>query len=158
MKTINQNQFASNDQADRLRSDRRLSRRFGLKAASRQGAAAVELALCLPVLLLLFFGALECCNMAFLNQTLSVASYEGARHAIQYNATNQSTMQHSEVILTSRSVNGATVSFSPPDVSAVPAGTWITVTVSARCDENSGTPLKFFNGRTITTTSTMVKE
>jgi Flp pilus assembly protein TadG len=129
-----------------------------LKTAQRRGAAAVELALCLPVLLLLFFGALECCNMAFLNQTLSVAGYEGVRHAIQFNATNQTAMQHSEVVLTARNVNGATVSFDPPDVSAVAAGTWITVTVSAPCDQNSGTPLRFFNGRTITTTSTMVKE
>lgn len=127
-------------------------------ASRRRGVAAVELALCLPVLLLLFFGALECCNMAFLNQTLSVASYEGARHAIQYNSTNQSAQEHTQVILTARNVNGATISFDPPDVSTVPAGTWITVSVSAQCNENSGTPLKFFNGRTITTTSTMVKE
>lgn len=124
----------------------------------RRGAAAAELALCLPVLLLLFFGSIECCNMAFLNQTLSVASYEGVRHAIQYNSTNDKALEHSNQILTSRNVNGAEVTFDPPDVSAVPTGTWITVSVSARCDENSGTPLKFFNGRTITATSTMVKE
>ena len=68
-------------------------RLHGFKRRQRQhGLAMVEFTLVLPVLLLLFFGALECCNMAFLNQTLSVASYEGARHAIQYNSTNESSL------------------------------------------------------------------
>lgn len=128
------------------------------RKAKRSGAAAAELALCLPVLLLLFFGSLECCNMAFLNQTLSVASYEGVRHAIQYNSTNDTSIARSNEILSSRSVNDATISFDPPDVSVVPAGTWITVTVSAPCEQNSGTPLRFFMGRSITSASTMVKE
>ncbi len=135
----------------------RIQRRIN-EPVRRSGAAAVELAVCLPVMLLLIVGSLEACNMAFLNQTLSVASYEGVRRAIQFNGTNEKALEHANEILTARNVDGASVTFDPADVATADEGTWITVTVSAPCAANTGTPMKFFNGQSITVTSTMVKE
>ena len=39
----------------------------------------VELAICLPVLILLLFGTIEACAIIYLNQSLKIAAYEGAR-------------------------------------------------------------------------------
>jgi Flp pilus assembly protein TadG len=135
----------------------KIARKVNVRS-SRSGAAAVEFAICLPVMLLLIVGSLEACNMAFLNQTLSVSSYEGARSAIRFNSSNDQALAKANEILTARNVVEATVTFDPADVAAAEKGTWIAVTVSAPCAPNCGTPMKFFSGRSITVTSTMVKE
>lgn len=47
----------------------------------RRGAASVELAVCLPVILLIVFGAIETCSIVFLQQNLQLIAYEAARVA-----------------------------------------------------------------------------
>ncbi|MGD9632583.1 MAG: TadE/TadG family type IV pilus assembly protein, partial [Pirellulales bacterium] len=45
----------------------------------RRGAAAAELALCLPLIVFLLLASLEACSMIFLDHSLTIASYEGVR-------------------------------------------------------------------------------
>jgi len=47
----------------------------------RRGAASVELAVCLPVILLIVFGAIETCSIVFLQQNLQLIAYEATRVA-----------------------------------------------------------------------------
>lgn len=47
----------------------------------RRGAASVELAVCLPVIILIVFGAIETCSIVFLQQNLQLIAYEAARVA-----------------------------------------------------------------------------
>ncbi len=54
----------------------------------RQGVAAAEFAVCLPMLVLALLGMLDCCSMIFLKQSLAVAAYEGAHTALQVAATS----------------------------------------------------------------------
>lgn len=123
-----------------------------------RGVAAVEFAVCVPVILLLFFGTLECADMLFLKQTLSVSAYEGARRAIQFDATSDEALARSNDILTFRQIDTASVNLNPSDVSNVLPGTPIEVTVSAPCSSNSVLPLRFFDGRSLAVTTTMIKE
>lgn len=124
----------------------------------RRGTAAVELAVCLPLLLLLVLGSIECCGMIFLSQSLHISTYEGARVAIQAQATNADVLARSNEPLIARNVHYASFTLDPPDVSSVAGGETITVSVSVPCDANSILPLRFFTGRTLSAQTTMVKQ
>ncbi|MGI9517005.1 MAG: TadE family protein [Pirellulaceae bacterium] len=50
---------------------------------SVRGTATVELALCLPMIVLVVFGAVEGASMIFLKQTLVQSSYEGIKVAVK---------------------------------------------------------------------------
>src|SRR5579872_2376475 len=52
-----------------------------LEPSSRTGVAAVELALCLSVLLAIAFGMIETCNFVHLRTRMYSAAYESARLA-----------------------------------------------------------------------------
>ena len=54
----------------------------------QRGMAAVEFAVCLPVLVLLVFGAIEASSFIFLKQALTVAAYEGVRETVRIGSNN----------------------------------------------------------------------
>ena len=53
----------------------------------RHGSTVVELALCLPVLMLLILGSMELTNGIYLQQTLTSCAHEGALYGTNYNVT-----------------------------------------------------------------------
>ncbi len=124
----------------------------------RQGIAAVELAVCLPVLIFTFLAALQAADMIFLKQTLQVASYEAARTAIRHNATNDQALASGTVILTSRDVASFTITTSPTDLGSARRGDLVSVTVQALTDTNTVLPNWFSSTPDITVTTKMVKE
>ncbi|MGI9430517.1 MAG: TadE family protein [Bythopirellula sp.] len=125
---------------------------------NRRGVAATEFAVCLPVIVLLVLGMIECCTMIFLKQSLTVAAYEGVRTALEDRAVNRDVLRSSQQILTQRRVQGGTTAVNPSNIPAVPTGQFITVTVSAPADLNSVIPGSFFRGRTLSASATMMKE
>jgi Flp pilus assembly protein TadG len=129
-------------------------RRFALRGA----AAAAELAICLPLLVMLMLGSIETCSMIYLRHSLTIAGYEGARVAIDYDGTSSAARARSQQILNARSVDNATVSVSPGNVSNVPRGQPISITVSAPCDVNCIIPPWYYRGKILSTTMTMIKE
>lgn len=124
----------------------------------RAGAAAVELAVCLPMILILTLATLQACSMFYLRQTLSVAAYEGIRRAVDYQTSTADVEAACDRILTSRNVSGATVTISPSDYTSAARESWITVRVSAPCNTNS--PLRgwFYEDRSLTGSATFMKE
>lgn len=136
---------------------RLLSRRQRRKATCR-GAAAAELAICLPLLVLLLLSSIEACSMIFLNHSLTITGYEGVRTAINYDGTNAEVMSRCNEIIAERNVVDSNVSFNVADVALVPRGTPIAVTVSAPCESNAILPPWFYGGKTLSVTTTMVKE
>jgi len=126
--------------------------------ANRRGVAASELAVCLPVIVLLVLAMIEACTMIFLKQSLSVAAYEGARTALEPQAVAADVQAASEGILRDRRVQGGRVTVQPVDLARVPVGEYIEVTVSAPTNPNSVIPGSFMRGRTFTTTAVMMKE
>jgi Flp pilus assembly protein TadG len=142
----------------RIARGRQARRRADGARGPRRGVATVELAVCLPMLVLFVMGSIECCNMIFLKHALTTASYEGVRAAIRYDATNAQVDARCNAIFTSHRVAGASIETTPTDVSAAPRGQQVLVTVSAPSESNSILPPWFFGGMTLTYTSTMVKE
>ncbi len=124
----------------------------------RGGVAAVEFAVCLPAIVLLVMASIESCSMIFLDQTLYVSGYEGVRAAIQQDATNAEVLQRCNDVLDARFVNGTSIDIEPADVAEVDSGQTITITITAPCDANAIMPSWFFGGKTLQTSSTMVKE
>ncbi|MEN1682193.1 MAG: TadE/TadG family type IV pilus assembly protein [Planctomycetota bacterium] len=125
---------------------------------ARRGVAATEFAVCLPVLVLLLLGMIETCTMIFLKQSLACAAYEGVHTAVAPNATSADVRRICEGILADRRVQGANIDITPADITRVPEGEYMTITISAPTNSNGVIPLRFFQGRTLTSAATMMKE
>jgi TadE-like protein len=128
------------------------------RLAARRAAAAAELAICLPLIVFLLLASLEACSMIFLDHSLTIASYEGVRVAINYDGNNADVITRCNEIIAERDVDDASIAISPANVSTVNRGTPITITVSAPCDANALLPTWFYGGKTLTCSTTMVKE
>src|SRR5690349_16362046 len=79
----------------------------------RQGVAASELAVCLPVLVLLVLAMIEACTMIFLKQSLTVSAYEGVRIALLPNATTSQAQAAANSVLADRRVKNGAVTVTP---------------------------------------------
>ena len=135
-------------------SGNRTSRRRG----RRRGVAAVEFAVCLPVILLLVFGSIEASSFIFLRQSLNVAAYEGAREAIRVGATNSDATRSVDSILTSRRVRDFQVSFPNGESGIAQRGEEIVIEVTAPTSPNSPLAGQFVANRNLTARVVMVKE
>ncbi len=123
----------------------------------RRGAAVIELAVCLPVILLIVIGTIEAASLLFLKQTLVQAAYEGAKVAIVSGDSEQVT-QVVDAVAASRNLNGVQIEFNPSDLANVPSGETVTITISAPGDSNSFIPFGPFENQTVRTSASMVRE
>lgn len=135
-----------------------VKRRFRALQSQRAGVAATELAACLPIIVLLVLAMIECCTMIFLKQSLTVAAYEGARTALELDATDADVVATCDGILADRRVRGGRTDVRPGNIARLRPGEYIEVTVSAPADVNSAIPGSFFRGRTLTGSAEMMKE
>lgn len=139
----------------------------------RRGAAAVELAVSLPVLVLLLFGTIESCTMIFLQQSLEIAAYESARVAILPKVSASDVEATANGILDTRRVHGGKVtiklvqyseeqggwvSVDVPSFQDAPYGTFIKVEVAAPCNSNAVFNLQFFGNKELTGSAAFMKE
>jgi len=127
-------------------------------ARRTRGVAAAELAVCLPVVVLLVIATIEACSAIFLKQSLTVAAYEGVRTALEEAGTSGAVQAACNQILTDRKVRGAQVTLRPANVAALQPGDYIDVTVTAPCDANSLVPTAFYRGRSLSATASMMVE
>jgi Flp pilus assembly protein TadG len=125
---------------------------------TRKGAAVVELAIVLPLFLLIALGTIESCSMMYLSQNLHIAAYEGARASLVPKSITSDVTTAANRILTSRQVKSASIVISPSDFSSLEIGQNIQVTVSAPSDANSPILGMFFIGRTMSASCSMMKE
>jgi len=124
----------------------------------RRGVAAAELAVCLPVVVLIVMATIESCSALFLKQSLTVAAYEGVRAAIEKGATTASVQTACNQVLTDRRIQGSAVTLTPTSISSLKPGDFIDVTITAPCNSNSAVPTTFFRGKTITAKASMMIE
>ena len=132
--------------------------RTSKRRSRRRGVAAVEFAVCLPVILLLVFGSIEASSFIFLRQSLNVAAYEGAREAIRVGATNSDATESVDNILTSRRVRDFRVSFPNGESGIAQRGEEIVIEVTAPTSPNSPLAGQFVANRNLTARVVMVKE
>ena len=124
----------------------------------RRGVAAVEFAVCLPVIILIVFGSIEASSFIFLKQSLSSAAYEGIREAVRSDSTTADATSRASNILDSRLVQGFQVSFPGGNVENAERGDEIVIEVSAPTQPNSPLAGNFIANRTLTARVVMVKE
>ena len=133
-------------------------KQIGQRRDQRNGVATVELAVCLPVIVLLVFGAIEASSFIFLKQSLNVAAYEGIREAVRVGSNGANGENRAQNILGSRSVNDFSISYPNGEPSGVNRGDDVVIEVSAPTDSNSPLVGKFITNRTLTARVVMVKE
>ena len=127
-------------------------------AKRRRGVAAVEFAVCLPVMVLLVFGAIEASSFIFLKQSLQVAAYEGVREAVRINSNNSNGTNRATNILTARTVNDFDINFPNGEAANATRGDQIVIEVSAPTATNSPLAGQWLTNRTLTARVVMVKE
>lgn len=69
------------------------------------GVAAVETALCILAMFPILFGTLEICSGYFLQESITIAAYEGARTAARQDANPDDVKDYVREILADRGVN-----------------------------------------------------
>jgi len=127
-------------------------------SCNRRGVAAAELAVCLPIVVLLVIATIESCSALFLKQSLTASAYEGVRAAIKKGATAASVQTASNQILADRRIQSSQVTLTPASIATLKPGDFIDVTVSAPCSPNSPVPMTFFRGRTLSAKASMMVE
>ena len=128
------------------------------KRGGRRGAAVVEFAVCLPVMLLIVLGSIEAASMLFLRQALIQSAYEGAKVAIRDNGNNADATTAIANVADGRRLNDVAVEFSPKNVGKAKQGEFVSVTISVPGDSNSFIPFGPFKNRVVSARAVMVKE
>ena len=109
------------------------------RRTKRRGAAAVEFAVVVPLLILFFFSALEFGRMHMVRHTMQNAAYEAARHGLAPNVSDDDIRRAAEIVLRSAAVRNAHVSVSHGNAD-------VTVVISASfSDQGWFSPLYFRN-------------
>ncbi|MCU0718937.1 MAG: pilus assembly protein [Pirellula sp.] len=125
--------------------------------AWRRGAAAVEAAIVLPVVVFVVFGSIELANGVFMKQSLAIAAYEGAREASRPGGTQAQAKSRIREVLSNKGVDNETVTFTPEITADTPRGTKIYVKVSAPVSTDSINPCKLLINRKLEQSVVMVR-
>ncbi len=117
-----------------------------------------ELAVCLPVIILLVFASLEGANMLFVRQAVVQAAYEMVKAAVKTDGNLASATALGTEVLTARGLTAQSITIDPPAVNGLAAGTPVRVTIQV--NGNSKTILGYgpFRDLTIEAQATMFKE
>jgi Flp pilus assembly protein TadG len=126
--------------------------------------ATVELAICLPVLLITALGMIEVSNVVFVQARSQAAAYEAVRYATRPTtsaalaATATQVTAYCTSMLAQLGVNGATVTVTPANLSGATPQTLVTVSVSVPLSQNTATSFVVSKSMNITTQATLVVE
>jgi len=133
--------------------------------AQRKGAEVVEMALVLPLLILLTLGTLEICEGIFLRQKLELAAHEGARVAILKRSTASDVHAAVKRNLDARGIDYggdiASVVTITPEPTTAPMLTPVSVQVDIETNSNLRMPLsvyRYLAGNTLSGEVSMYKE
>lgn len=122
--------------------------RHGNGTRSHVGAAIIELAVCLPILVVVTLATIEACAMIYLKQTLTIAAFEGARLGIISGSQAINVEAQSQLVLIDHGVMNYVISMQPADPATLTAGDYFRVTASAECSPNSLIGGWFYAGKT----------
>ncbi|MBL9080989.1 MAG: pilus assembly protein [Planctomycetales bacterium] len=104
--------------------------------SDRRGAAAVEFAICLPILTVLVLAVIEASNAVYVQQAITSAAYEASNVVSASGGTATDAQTRANSVLTSLGIKSASVSITPAVTSSTPLGTQISVTCSAPLSAN----------------------
>lgn len=110
----------------------------------RRATATVELAVCMPLIMLFVCGSIEICQRIMLRQTATLTAYEGLRLAVRRYTTTEMVKARCGMILQDRGVKNAVVAISPATIENQARNTPVTISVTIPWQGNS--PLRFLTG------------
>lgn len=128
------------------------------RSNQRQGAATVELAVCLPLLIIVVLGSLASTSMIFVRSAVVQSAYEAIKEAVRNDGDLDVATQRATAVLTFRNITPNSIVFNPANVTDQIRGTPITVTITANAQSNGLFSVGALSGRTIQATATMLKE
>lgn len=129
-----------------------------MRTSNRRGIACVEMAMVLPVLLIIVLGTIEVCQRIFLRQSAVVAAYEGARLAVRNTTNDADVISRCQSILTQRRVNGGVIRITPDNLMTRPRGTQIQISIEVPWQDNSLTRFVLRDQGTIAVNAIMLRE
>lgn len=124
----------------------------------RQGAVVIELAVCLPLIVLIVLASIESASLTFAKQTMVQTAYEAAVVAVRREATNSDATNAARAVTNGRLIGNVNIRFDPPDVAAVPRGGLITVTAEIPGSAARRLGSNLLGVQSISASATMVKE
>ena len=133
-------------------------RRHGNRHGNRHGAAVIELAVCLPILVLLIFASLDGANLLFVRQAAVQAAYETAKAVTKPDGNVANALALGEQVLQSRRITQHRISFSPANVQAAAKGVPIVVTVEVDGTSRNLTGIGPFRNKVIRAEVVMTRE
>ena len=122
----------------------------------RRGAATLEFAFVVPLVLLFFFAAFEYSRFSTLRHSAHLAAFEGARRGIVPGATSSDVQSRATTILDAVKIRGATITVSPTAITN--SSPTVTVTVSIPIGDNTWVPLKFLRDTQLEAECTLGRE
>jgi len=124
----------------------------------RQGAALIEFAVCLPVIMILVLGSMEATSAIFVRQALTTSAYEGIREAIRTGSRTTDAFNRANAVLTARRIRNSQITFTPAAIETAARGSQIVIEVSAPYAANSPFFGNVIPDRTSIVRTVMVKE
>lgn len=107
------------------------------KPHRRSGAAAVEFALCFPLVAGIVFGSIEVSNAILVKQALTSAAYDAGNVASAMGGSSEQAISRAKMVLAGFRINSATVTITPNVDANTASGTEITITCSASLAANN---------------------
>ncbi|WDQ15804.1 TadE/TadG family type IV pilus assembly protein [Rhodopirellula sp. P2] len=107
------------------------------KPSHRNGIAVTELAVGLPLLLVVMMGTVEACTMIRLQQKMKMVAYEGARVGLLPEAMADNVEWQCETLSADQRLNDIVVVLDPVDPRTLDSGDWFTVEVRAPFSSNA---------------------
>ena len=136
---------------------KRLTNQRSIRSTKRTGATAVEMAMTLPLLMLMLFATYELTRVNMMFHTAEAAAYEGARLGIVPGATNGECEQAVRDILGTAGIKNADVTINPSNLATESESVVVTVSVSYH-DNTLMFPMFMGKGARITKTCELVRE
>jgi Flp pilus assembly protein TadG len=131
----------------------KLVREMAVCFEARRGGAVVELAITLPLLVIVSIGVIDICEQIFLKQSATVVAYEGARLAARRTATTAQVRRRCEQLMNERRISDGTIQITPAQVQNAATAAEVTVVVEAR---RQGFFIR--DSGAVTATATVLKE
>ncbi|HBE69035.1 MAG TPA: hypothetical protein DDW52_12875 [Planctomycetaceae bacterium] len=113
---------------------RRTKRRRHSSRDDRRGAAIVEFAICLPVLVAVTLAFIDLTNLIYFRQTIKIACYDAARAAAEASADAQSVQDTADRLLSMRGVENYELTL-PDDFDTIPRGSIVNVELAVPLSE-----------------------
>lgn len=132
----------------------------------RSGAAVVEAAFCIPIVIILMLGTLEVCSGIYLAESIKVSAYEAVRVGVRRRATAEQVYERAMEALKDRQVSlprnasgqELGVIVTPANFSGLKSLDPIRVTITAPTRGNSMYIFDTLYNRNVTASVSMVRE